>query len=155
ERIRTYLTLHATLPAHPGMSPAQMVGNAWAPSTFGEVADVRAASYDALERIAYAAVGLTLLIAACSLTVSSGAGIMERKRPFTLLRLTGTPLASLTVVVLLEALLPLLSAAVLAGATGYVLAVAVIDTIGHKSTVPIPSPQYFVALGVGLLLSLA
>ena len=38
----------------------------------------------------------SLIIAACSLAVNIAAGLGERKRPFSLLRLTGVPTASCT-----------------------------------------------------------
>jgi hypothetical protein len=50
----------------------------------------------------------SLVIAACSLAVSVAAGLGERKRPFSLLRLTGVPTALLHRVVALESALPLL-----------------------------------------------
>ncbi len=50
----------------------------------------------------------SLIIAACSLAVNIAAGLSERKRPFSLLRLTGVPTALLHRVVALESALPLL-----------------------------------------------
>jgi cell division protein FtsX len=50
----------------------------------------------------------SLIIAACSLAVNIAAGLGERKRPFSLLRLTGVPTALLHRVVALESALPLL-----------------------------------------------
>jgi hypothetical protein len=50
----------------------------------------------------------SLIIAACSLAVNIVAGLGERKRPFSLLRLTGVPTALLHRVVALESALPLL-----------------------------------------------
>ncbi len=50
----------------------------------------------------------SLIIAACSLAVNIVAGLGERKRPFSLLRLTGAPTALLHRVVALETALPLL-----------------------------------------------
>ena len=50
----------------------------------------------------------SLIIAACSLAVNIAAGFAERKRPFSLLRLTGVPTAVLHRVVALESALPLL-----------------------------------------------
>jgi hypothetical protein len=50
----------------------------------------------------------SLMIAACSLAVNIAAGLGERKRPFSLLRLTGVPTALLHRVVALESALPLL-----------------------------------------------
>jgi hypothetical protein len=50
----------------------------------------------------------SLIIAACSLAVNIAAGLGERKRPFSLLRLTGVPTALLHRVVVFESALPLL-----------------------------------------------
>jgi predicted lysophospholipase L1 biosynthesis ABC-type transport system permease subunit len=60
----------------------------------------------------------SLIIAACSLAVSIAAGLGERKRPFSLLRLTGVPLTVLRRVVTLETALPLLIVAVVAIVVG-------------------------------------
>jgi len=49
----------------------------------------------------------SLIIAACSLAVNIAAGLGERKRPFSLLRLTGVPTALLHRVVALESAVPL------------------------------------------------
>ncbi len=49
----------------------------------------------------------SLIIAACSLAVNIAAGLGDRKRPFSLLRLTGVPLSLLRRVVALESALPL------------------------------------------------
>ena len=62
--------------------------------------------------------GLTVLVAGCSLAVTVGGSLVERKRQFTLLRVSGTPRSVLTRVVLLESVLPLVTASVVAAATG-------------------------------------
>jgi len=49
----------------------------------------------------------SLIIAACSLAVNIAAGLGERKRPFSLLRLAGVPMATLYRVVTVEGALPL------------------------------------------------
>lgn len=118
------------------------------------MADLRRATYDAIERIALAAIVLTLLVAGCSIAVSTGGGMVERKRPFTLLRLTGMPMSRLAWVIVLESTLPLLATAVVAAVTGYVLAAAVttLSTTGHA---PIPGGTYFLTIGAGLAVSLA
>ena len=51
---------------------------------------------------------VSLPIAGCSLAVSVAAGLTDRKRPFSLLRLTGAPLGVLRRVVALEGAGPLL-----------------------------------------------
>jgi hypothetical protein len=62
----------------------------------------------------------SLIIAACSLAVNIAAGLGERKRPFSLLRLTGVPLGVLRQVVALESALPLLLVATLSIVVGLV-----------------------------------
>jgi hypothetical protein len=64
----------------------------------------------------------SLVIAACSLAVSIAAGLGERKRPFSLLRLTGVSRALLHRVVALESALPLVLVAAVSIAVGLVSA---------------------------------
>jgi hypothetical protein len=82
------------------------------PRTFGETLQIRAARATTFEQILYAAVALTLIVAGCSLAVSVGGGLVDRKRPFTLLRVSGTPVSVLSRVVLFEAAVPLVAATV-------------------------------------------
>ena len=62
----------------------------------------------------------SLIIAACSLAVNIAAGLGERKRPFSLLRLTGVSTGVLHRVVALESALPLLLVAVVSIVVGLV-----------------------------------
>jgi hypothetical protein len=64
----------------------------------------------------------SLIIAACSLAVSIAAGLGERKRPFSLLRLTGVPIGVLRRIVALESALPLLIVAAVSVVVGLVSA---------------------------------
>jgi hypothetical protein len=65
-------------------------------------------------------VTLTLIVAGCSLAVAVGGGLVDRKRPFTLLRVSGVPVSALSRVVLMEAALPLAAATVIAaGRSGW------------------------------------
>ena len=68
----------------------------------------------------------SLIIAACSLAVNIVAGLGERRRPFSLLRLTGAPTTLLHRVVALESALPLL------------LVAAVSIVVGLVSAAPLP-----------------
>ena len=97
ERVRTYLAVHAPpqVGGDSGNSPTP-------PRTFGETLQIRTARAALFERILYAAVALTLIVAGCSLAVSAGGGLVDRKRPFTLLRVSGTPVSVLSRVVLLR-----------------------------------------------------
>ena len=64
----------------------------------------------------------SLIIAACSLAVNIAAGLGERKRPFSLLRLTGVPIGVLRRIVALESALPLLIVAAVSIVVGLVSA---------------------------------
>nr|WP_205862692.1 FtsX-like permease family protein [Planosporangium thailandense] len=71
------------------------------------------------KQLANVVILVSLVIAGSSLAVSVVGGLTDRKRPFSLLRLTGAPLAMLRRVVALETAVPLLAAAVVAIATGF------------------------------------
>jgi hypothetical protein len=64
----------------------------------------------------------SLIIASCSLAVSIAAGLGERKRPFSLLRLTGVPIGVLRRIVALESALPLFLVAAVSIVVGLVSA---------------------------------
>ena len=143
EKVRTYLVTH---------TPESASGAA--PRTFGEAVQARADLVATVERLLYIAVVLTLIVAGCSLAVAVGGGLAERKRPFTLLRVTGTPGATLYRVVLLEALLPLVAATIVAAGLGYGLAVAAVGKFAPAGTpVPVPGGTYYLTVGGGLIAS--
>jgi hypothetical protein len=144
ERTRTYLVTHATLSA-----------SGTAPRTFGEAVQARAVVADTVQRLIFIAVALTLVVAGCSLAVTVGGSLVERKRPFTLLRLTGTPISALYRVVLLEALLPLVAATLVAAGVAYGISVLTVNAIAPAGTpVPVPGQVYYLTMGAGLLASL-
>lgn len=64
-------------------------------------------------------IAMTLLVAGCSLAIAAAGGIVERRRPFTLLRVAGTATPVLRRVVLLESVLPLAVATIVAAVTGF------------------------------------
>jgi hypothetical protein len=96
----------------------------------------------------------TLPIAGCSLAVSVVAGLNDRKRPFSLLRLTGAPLSMLRRVVALESAVPLLVLAVVSTATGF-LAAGLFLSAQLSETLAPPNAQYYLIVLAGLVLSLA
>jgi hypothetical protein len=102
-----------------------------------------------LNRLVNLALTLTLAIAGCGLAVSVAAGILERKRPFALLRLAGMQLRELQRTALLEATAPLL---LIAGATA-VLGLgtaAVTVTIAAGISWSPPTIGYWACLVFGL-----
>jgi len=144
EKTRTYLDTHA--------AESQ---SGFAPRTFGEAVQARAGVADTIERLIYTAVLLTVIVAGCSLAVTVGGSLVERKRPFTLLRVTGTPLGTLYRVVLLEAVLPLAAATVLAAAIAYCIAILTVSRVAPSSTpVPVPAHAYFLMMAGGLVAAL-
>ena len=65
---------------------------------------------------------VSLPIAGCSLAVAVAAGLTERKRPFSVLRLTGVSVAMLRRVVALETVVPLVLTATVSIAVGFLAA---------------------------------
>ena len=96
----------------------------------------------------------SLAIAGCSLAVSAAAGLTDRKRPFSLLRLTGVPLRLLRRAVTLESAVPLMVAAAVATGTGLLAADLFLQA---QFGVPIRSPgtTYYLSVLAGLVISLA
>ncbi len=144
EKVRTYLVTH---------TPLSESGTA--AKTFGEAVEARAQVAYSVQRLFYAAVGLTLVVAGCSLAVTVGGSLVERKRPFTLLRVTGTKTATLYRVVLLEAVLPLAAATIVAAGIAYGGAVIAVSQFARKGTpLPVLQHSYYLTVGAGLVASL-
>ena len=96
----------------------------------------------------------SLIIAACSLAVNIAAGLGERKRPFSLLRLTGVPTGILRRVVALESALPLLLVAAVSIVVGLVSAALYLHSqVGI--TFRTPGIAYWATVLGGLAASLA
>ena len=95
----------------------------------------------------------SLPIAGCSLAASIAAGLSERRRPFSLLRLTGVPIAVLRRVVALESAVPLLIAAVVSIAMGFLAAQLFLRSQLDYTLRP-PGPAYYLIVAAGLVVSL-
>ena len=96
----------------------------------------------------------SLVIAACSLAVNIAAGLGERKRPFSLLRLTGVPTGLLHRVVALESALPLFLVAAVSIVVGLVSAALYLHSqVGIAFSVP--GVTYWATVAAGLAASLA
>jgi hypothetical protein len=96
----------------------------------------------------------SLIIAACSLAVNIVAGLGERRRPFSLLRLTGAPTKLLHRVVALESALPLLLVAAVSIVVGLVSAALYLHSqvdIAFR----LPGIAYWATVVGGLAASLA
>jgi hypothetical protein len=151
ERARTYLATHAPpqVPLGPGASPTP-------PRTFGETIAIRFKRAAVAQKLFDYAVALTILVAGCSLAVSVAGGLVDRKRAFTLLRVGGTPLGTLSRAVLLEAIIPLAAAVVAAAGIAYGMsATAVVRLAPPGTAIPALTSTYYHTLGAGLAIALA
>ena len=150
ERVRTFLATHAP----PSVACGQGC-SATPPRTFGEAVTIRTARAATAEKMVYFAVALTLVVAGCSLAVAVGGGLVDRKRPFTLLRVSGTPVGTLSLVVLMEAALPLAAATVVAAVIAYGMSILAVSQIAPPGTaIPQLGHVYYTTMGIGLAIAL-
>jgi hypothetical protein len=96
----------------------------------------------------------SLCIAGCSLAVSVVAGLNDRKRPFSLLRLAGVPLAALRRSMALETAVPLLSVAVVAVGMGFLAAALFLRSQMDYALHP-PGIGFWATVAAGLVAALA
>ncbi|HKA04008.1 MAG TPA: FtsX-like permease family protein, partial [Acidimicrobiales bacterium] len=124
------------------------------PTTEAEDEADNAQEIHTIERMSDAALGIVLVIAGCSLAVAVAGGLVERKRPFALLRLSGMRVADLRRIVLTEAGGPLLIVAFASALVGMVVAAMVLAVVGDRPW-RLPSLGYWSALTGGLVLAMA
>jgi hypothetical protein len=150
ERVRTFLATHAPPQVSFGQGAA-----ATPPRTYREAGAIRAGRTDTLQRLVYFAVALTILVAGCSLAVAVGGGLVDRKRPFTLLRVGGVSARALYWVVILEAVVPLAAATAITAALAYGMSVlAVVKMAPPGTPVPLLGQAYYATMGAGLAIAL-
>jgi hypothetical protein len=148
ERVRTVLQVAV----HGAEDPAVVSSGQMISPTSSRLAET-------LRRMVDVGIILSLVIAGCSLAVAVAGGLIERKRPFSLLRLTGMPLAHLRRVVVLEAAVPLVLAALVSAAAGLLAADAILRaTTGPPDNafgLSAPSASYYLMMLGGVLAALA
>jgi predicted lysophospholipase L1 biosynthesis ABC-type transport system permease subunit len=106
------------------------------------------------KQLANVVILVSLPIAGCSLAVAVAAGLTERKRPFSVLRLTDVSVAMLRRVVALETVVPLVLTATVSIAVGF-LAAQLFLRAQLDQTLVAPGPQYYLIVALGLLAALA
>jgi hypothetical protein len=92
----------------------------------------------------------SLALAGCSLAVSVVGGLSERKRPFSLLRLSGAPVRVLRRVVALESAVPMLAVSVVAIGMGFLAAQLFLKAQMDYPLTP-PGVEFFPIVLVGLM----
>jgi predicted lysophospholipase L1 biosynthesis ABC-type transport system permease subunit len=113
--------------------------------TSGDLAARTAAQLAWVDGVLPPAMAFVLLVAACSLTVATVSGLMERRRPFALLRASGVRLGELRRIVLLETGLPLVITAL--GGVGTAMLVMYVSAPREEWV--LPEVGFFAGLGIG------
>jgi FtsX-like permease family len=124
-----------------------------APLTLGEVAANLTAISRAYSQLVDVVILASLVIAGCTLATAVAAGLADRKRPFSLLRLTGARLAMLRRVVALEGAVPLLAAAVVSIGMGFAAA-AMFASVQLEHPLVAPGAAYYLLIAAGIAASL-
>ena len=104
--------------------------------------------------LAYLGMFVAVAIAGLSLAVATAAAILDRKRVLGLMRLMGMPVSVLRRIITLEAAVPLLTVLLLSVGLGFLAAWLMVTGINDAYRVTWPAPDYFMALGLSLLLAL-
>ncbi len=124
-----------------------------APSTVGELIAQSNPTNSGYQQLANTVILVSLPIAGCTLAAGIAAGLADRKRPFSLLRLTGARLATLRRVVALESTVPLLAAAAVAIGTGFG-ATAMYASLEMQHPMVAPGAAYYLLTAGGILAAL-
>ncbi|MDH6109961.1 ABC-type lipoprotein release transport system permease subunit [Kitasatospora sp. MAP12-15] len=123
------------------------------PTTISEERNWQYSELALYQRLADVVIVVSFPIAGCSLAVSVAGGLSDRKRPFSLLRLTGVRLGVLRRIVLLESAVPLLVVSVVAIGMGFLSAQLFLQAqFGYS--VRAPGVEYYVITTLGLAASL-
>jgi hypothetical protein len=123
-------------------------------SLFGDVNAQASQLLNELRTTSEVVILASLLIAGCSLAVAMAAGVSERRRPFSLMRLSGAPLGVLQRMVAFETAGPLLVIAVASALTGFVASDLFLRSQLGETLRP-PGLMYYLIVGGGLLGALA
>ncbi|MGD0243119.1 MAG: FtsX-like permease family protein [Streptosporangiaceae bacterium] len=141
EQARTVLE---TEPAYPVLN---------APSTLEDNVVADDAANNGYQQLANVVILVSLPIAGCTLVAGIAAGLADRKRPFSMLRLAGARLSTLRGVVALEGAVPLLSVAAVAIGTGFAGA-AMFAKEAQQHPMVAPGAAYYFLTAGGILVSL-
>ncbi|MBB4926312.1 FtsX-like permease family protein [Kitasatospora kifunensis] len=123
------------------------------PYTIGEDRARRSQQLDGYKQLSDVVIGISFPIAGCSLAVSVAGSLSDRKRPFSLLRLTGVQLGVLRRVVLLESAVPLFVVAAVAIGTGF-LAAALFLKAQLDYPLWAPGGEYYLIVAGGMAAAL-
>ncbi len=99
-----------------------------------------------LAELAYIGIGITVFVSIVSLAIATIGGLLERRRSLITLRLSGMTVGSLKRVIIIQSLVPLLSATVIASGFGLVIGSILINLLTEDSP-DVLSLSYILMLG--------
>jgi hypothetical protein len=148
----------ATSGSQPAIEQARTVlDNAYpvpdGPQTIGELTTEGKAVSSTYQQLADVIIVASMAITGCTLATSIAAGIEDRKRPFSMLRLTGARLATLRRVVVLETAVPLLAVAIVAIGAAFG-ASAMFTSAQMQHPMAGPGAGYYLITAAGIAASL-
>jgi hypothetical protein len=123
------------------------------PSSIGDIVRQDNSGNNDYQQLANAVILVSLPIAGCTLAAGIAAGLADRKRPFSLLRLTGARLGMLRRVVALEGAVPLLAVAAVAIGTGFGAA-EMNAALQQNASIVAPGAAYYLIVAGGILAAL-
>ncbi len=122
-------------------------------STIGDIIAQDNSANSDYQQLANVVILVSLPIAGCTLAAGIAAGLADRKRPFSLLRLTGARLGMLRRVLALEGAVPLLAVAAVAIGTGFAGA-AMFASEAQQHPMVAPGAAYYLLTAGGIVVSL-
>ena len=123
------------------------------PSTISDLVAQDNSKNTDYQQLANVVILVSLAISGCTLAAGIAAGLADRKRPFSMLRLAGARLATLRHVVALEGAVPLLAVAAVAIGTGFAGA-AMFASEAQQHPMVAPSAAYYLLTAAGIVVSL-
>jgi hypothetical protein len=123
------------------------------PSTISDLVAQDNSKNTDYQQLANVVILVSLPIAGCTLAAGIAAGLADRKRPFSMLRLAGARLATLRHVVALEGAVPLLAVAAVAIGTGFAGA-AMFASEAQQHPMVAPGAAYYLLTAAGIVVSL-
>ena len=118
------------------------------PATGAEIAAVATSILDELGRVISLGLVMVMAVAGAGLAVAVAGGLLDRRRPFALLRLSGVTLRELRAVLLLEAAAPLIAIAVVSSVLGVaVCQMLLLVDVADGANVPLPDASLALLVG--------
>lgn len=151
--VATNGTVPAVEQARTVLENARAYSASGTPSTIGDVIAQDDSTNSAYQQLANTVILVSLPIAGCTLAAGIAAGLADRKRPFSLLRLTGARLTMLHRVVALEGAVPLLAVAAVAIGAGFGAAAMNASLQQNHRIVP-PGAAFYLLTAGGIVVAL-